>query len=105
MCRRAFFCAVQDLSNRRQSEKAGLYNVMYLARRDETMYLIQQIDELQRALARDAQARLVSPVYATPDPVWPKSALALALGAMGGLMAGLLFALGRRVLRQQRAAA
>ncbi len=88
-----------------KAEKAGLYNVMYLARRDETMYLIQQIDDLQRALARDAQARLVSPVYATPDPVWPKSALTLALGAMGGLMAGLLFALGRRVLRQHRASA
>ncbi len=88
-----------------KAEKAGLYNVMYLARRDESMYLIQQIDELQRALARDAQARLVSPVYATPDPVWPKTALTLALGALGGLMAGLLFALGRRVLRQQRPAA
>lgn len=88
-----------------KAEKAGLYNVMYLARRDETMYLIQQIDDLQRALARDAQARLVSPVYATPYAVWPKTALTLALGVMGGLMAGLLFALGRRVLRQQRAAA
>ncbi|MEY4710693.1 MAG: hypothetical protein RIS88_143 [Pseudomonadota bacterium] len=88
-----------------KTEKAGLYNVMYLARRDETMYLIQQIDELQRALARDAQARLVSPTYATPDPVSPKTALTLALGALGGLMAGLLYALGRRVLRQQRSAA
>jgi hypothetical protein len=88
-----------------KAEKAGLYNVTYLARRDETMYLIQQIDELQRALARDARARLVSPVYAASDPAWPKAVLTLALGAMAGLMAGLLFALGRRVLRQQRSAA
>lgn len=85
-----------------KAEKAGLYNVVYLARRDETIYLIQQIDELKRALARDALARLVSPVYATPHPVWPKTALALALGAMGGLMAGLMFTVGRRVWRQHR---
>ncbi len=88
-----------------KAEKAGLYNVMYLARRDETMYLIQQIDELQRALARDPQTRLVSPTYAAPDAVWPKTALTLVLGAVGGLMAGLLFTLGRRLLRQQRSAA
>lgn len=88
-----------------KAEKAGLYNVIYLARRDESMYLIQQIDELQRALMRDANARLVSPVYATPEPVSPRSGLTLALGAMGGLLAGLLFAVGRRVLRQHRSAA
>ena len=69
------------------------------------MYLIQQIDELQRALARETQARLVSPVYASPQQVFPKRSLTLVLGLMGGLMLGLLFTLGRRVLQQQRAAA
>ncbi len=88
-----------------KAEKAGLYGMVYLARRDESMYLIQQIDELQRALVRDAQARLVAPIFASPTAVWPKPALTLVLGAMGGLMLGLMFALGRRVLRQQRAAA
>ncbi len=88
-----------------KAEKAGLSGMSYLARRDESMYLIQQIDELQRALARDVQARLVSPVYASPQKVAPNSRLILAVGAMGGLMLGLLFTLGRRVLQQQRAAA
>jgi hypothetical protein len=88
-----------------KAEKAGLYNVVYLARRDESIYLIQQIDELQRALAREAQARLVSPVYASPQQVFPKRNLTLVLGLMGGLMLGLLFTLGRRVLQQQRTAA
>ena len=88
-----------------KAEKAGLYGMVYLARRDESMYLIQQIDELQRALTRDAQARLVSPVYASPQQVFPKRSLTLVLGLMGGLMLGLLFTLGRRVLQQQRAAA
>jgi hypothetical protein len=87
-----------------KAEKAGLYGMVYLARRDESMYLIQQIDELQRALARDAQARLVSPVYASPQQVFPKRSLTLVLGLMGGLMLGLLFTLGRRVLQQQRTA-
>ncbi len=87
-----------------KAEKAGLYGMVYLARRDESMYLIQQIDELQRALARDTQARLVSPVYASPQQVFPKRSLTLVLGLMGGLMVGLLFTLGRRVLQQQRAA-
>ena len=87
-----------------KAEKAGLYGMVYLARRDESMYLTQQIDELQRALARDAQARLVSPVYASPQQVFPKRSLTLVLGLMGGLMLGLLFTLGRRVLQQQRTA-
>jgi len=88
-----------------KAEKTGLSGMVHLTRRDESMYLIQQIDELQRALARDAQARLVSPVYASPQQVFPKRSLTLMLGLMGGLMLGLLFTLGRRVLQQQRAAA
>jgi hypothetical protein len=87
-----------------KAEKAGLSGMVYLTRRDEAMYLTQQIDELQRALARDAQARLVSPVYASPHQVSPKRRLTLVLGLMGGLMLGLLFTLGRRVLQQQRTA-
>jgi LPS O-antigen subunit length determinant protein (WzzB/FepE family) len=41
-------------------------------------------------------------VYASPQQVFPKRSLTLVLGLMGGLMLGLLFTLGRRVLQQQR---
>ena len=87
-----------------KAEKTGLSGMVYLTRRDESMYLIQQINELQRALVREAQARLVSPVYASPQQVFPKRSLTLMLGLMGGVVLGLLFTLGRRVLQQQRAA-
>ncbi len=81
-----------------KAEKAGLYGMVYLARRDETMYLLQQIDELQRLLARDEQARLVAPVYASPSKVAPRSSQILITGAFGGLIFGLLIALVRRLL-------
>ena len=87
-----------------QADKANLSSVIYWARRDESLYLMQQIDELQRALAYDWQTRQVSPVYAVPGQVSPKSVLTLALGVLGGLMLGLLLALVRRSLRQQRTA-
>jgi len=86
-----------------QSDKANLSGVIFLAQRDESLYLMQQIDDLQRALASDFQTRQVSPVYAAPGQVSPKSVLTLALGVLGGLMLGLLLALVRRFLRQQRA--
>lgn len=81
-----------------KAEKVGLYQTVYLAKRDESSQLTQQIDELERALSRDIQTRLVSPIYASSNPVFPKRTLTLALGAMAGLMLGVFGALGRKVL-------
>lgn len=83
-----------------KAEKAGLYQTMYMARRDESIYLTQQINELQRTLSRNTQTRLVSPIYASPNKVYPKRALTLVLGTMAGLMLGLLLAIGRTMLKK-----
>lgn len=86
-----------------KAEKVGLYQTIYLAKRDESTQLKQQIDELERALSRNIQTRLVSPIYASSNPVFPKRTLALALGAMVGLMVGLLVVLGQKVLMNPHA--
>ena len=41
--------------------------------------------------------RLVSPIYASDNPVAPKKRIALLVGLSGGLLMGLLIALGRQI--------
>lgn len=82
-----------------KTERAGLYQTMYLARRDESIVLAQQIGELQRTLSRNVETRLVSPIYASPNKVYPRRALTLALGTIVGLVLGLVLAIGRTALK------
>jgi uncharacterized protein involved in exopolysaccharide biosynthesis len=42
--------------------------------------------------------RLVSPIYASDNPIAPKKRIALAAGLLGGLFLGLLIALAQRML-------
>lgn len=74
-------------------EQAGLYQTIYLARKDESLYLIQQIDELERTLLRASKTRLIAPIYVSAKPVYPKTVSTLLIGTIGGLLLGGLLAL------------
>jgi hypothetical protein len=91
----------QDFISR--MDKVALYQTVYLTRRDQMLYLMNQIDGLERMLSQTVKTRLVTPVYASHNPVPQKKKLSLALGAMAGLMLGVFFALGRNVWSRGRA--
>lgn len=78
-----------------KADKVGLYQILYLARRDELFVLRQQIDDLRRVSSRDYHARLVSPIYASPNRVSPSMLFAISLGAISGLMIGVMLSIGR----------
>lgn len=85
-------------------EKAGLYQTVYLAKRDESLYLTQQISEMKRAMLFNNQAFLVAPVYAPAKAVYPVRSKSLVFGAMAGLLIGLFVALTRQLLMKWRRA-
>jgi len=83
-------------------EKTNIQSAVYLARRDESLWLMNQITLLERSLRQTSETRLVSPIYAEETPVSPRPALSLAAGFFGGLMLGMLGALARSQLIKWR---
>lgn len=81
-------------------EKANMSSAVYLSKRDETLYLMDQLAAIESILAPSDsyETRLISPIYVSSNAVFPRKSLVLTLGAAGGLLAGLLLALGRRIL-------
>ncbi|QWD48029.1 hypothetical protein G6658_01650 [Polynucleobacter paneuropaeus] len=71
----------------------------YLSTRDEIKFLSDQIALLQDLISfsQSHVTRLVSPIYASDNPVAPKKRIALLVGLSGGLLLGLLIALGRQM--------
>ncbi|MBT8608394.1 hypothetical protein G6656_08920 [Polynucleobacter paneuropaeus] len=71
----------------------------YLSTRDEIKLLSDQIALLQDLISfsQSHVTRLVSPIYASDNPVAPKKRIALLAGLLGGLLLGLLIALGRQI--------
>lgn len=82
-------------------KNSDMESVAYLAIRDKRLFLMEQIATLNRSL-RYLEPRLVSPIYAPPDPVFPRKSLVSAAGFGGGLMLGLAFALARTALGNSR---
>lgn len=77
---------------------AGPSQMVYLASRDETLYLMNQINSLEQAISQHTETRLVAPAYASPKAVFPKKTHTLLLGAISGLMFGLFVAMMRKAL-------
>ncbi|MBT8526776.1 hypothetical protein G6666_03555 [Polynucleobacter paneuropaeus] len=71
----------------------------YLSTRDEIKLLSDQMALLQDLISfsQSHVTRLVSPIYASDNPVAPKKRIALLVGLSGGLLMGLLIALGRQI--------
>ncbi|MBT8592146.1 hypothetical protein G6685_00085 [Polynucleobacter paneuropaeus] len=83
-----------------KADKSGAaMSAVYLSARDEIKYLLNEITTLQNVVSggQYRATRLVSPIYASDNPVAPKKRIALLVGLSGGLLMGLLIALGRQI--------
>ncbi|QWD14756.1 hypothetical protein G6702_01710 [Polynucleobacter paneuropaeus] len=83
-----------------KADKSGAaMSAAYLSTRDEIKLLSDQIALLQDLISfsQSHVTRLVSPIYASDNPVAPKKRIALLAGLLGGLLLGLLIALGRQM--------
>jgi hypothetical protein len=87
----------QSLISRADKSGAAL-SASYLASRDEVKFLTDEILRLNAFIvsADSKQAKLVSPIYASDDPVVPNKRMALIAGLFAGLFLGLVFMLGKR---------
>jgi LPS O-antigen subunit length determinant protein (WzzB/FepE family) len=83
-----------------RADKSGAaMSAAYLSTRDEIKYLLDEITTLQNVVSggQYRATRLVSPIYASDNPVAPKKRIALLAGLMGGLFLGLLIAFARQM--------
>ena len=88
----------QDFVSKADKSGAAM-SAAYLSTRDEIKYLLDEITALQNMVSstQSRATRLVSPIYASDNPVAPKKRIALLSGLLGGLFLGLLIALGRQM--------
>lgn len=86
-----------------KAERQGQYQSVFLAKRDELLFLNQQIYTLRRATRSMTPTTLVSPIYARANPVLPQRSLVLIAAIMAGLFGGLLLAVGLREVARWRA--
>jgi capsular polysaccharide biosynthesis protein len=88
----------QSLVSRADKSGAAL-SAAYLANRDEVKFLTEEILRLNTFIttADTRQTKLVSPVYASDNPVGPKKKMALVVGLFAGLFLGVLLMLGKRI--------
>ncbi|WP_281661948.1 hypothetical protein [Microvirgula aerodenitrificans] len=75
-----------------RAEKKGRYQTLFFAKRDELLFLNQQIYSLHRAIQRITPAYLIAPVYASPSPVSPPCSLILTATTLAGFLLGFLMA-------------
>jgi capsular polysaccharide biosynthesis protein len=88
-----------------RADKSGqALSAAYLANRDELKFLSDETIRLSAIIAAgDARhAKLVSPIYASGKPVFPKKTMSLVLGLLAGLFLGLLYVLAYRVWRNYK---
>lgn len=79
-------------SEMHRAEKKGRYETFFFAKRDELLFLNQQIYVLRRGIQRILPAKLVAPIYSSSTPVSPQRALVLTAATLAGLFLGLLVA-------------
>ncbi len=88
----------QSLVSRADKSGAAL-SAAYLANRDEVKFLTDESIRLNTFItAGDArQTKLVSPIYASEAPVYPKKKNFLIVGFLAGLFIGVLLAMIRKI--------
>jgi capsular polysaccharide biosynthesis protein len=94
----------QQLVTRADKSSAAL-SAAYLSNRDEVKFLTDESIRLNTFItAGDArQAKLVSPIYASEAPVFPKKKISLIIGLLAGLFLGLMLVMMRKVWNNYRA--
>jgi uncharacterized protein involved in exopolysaccharide biosynthesis len=81
------------------ADKSGqALSAAYLANRDELKFLSDEAIRLNAIItAGDTRhTKLVSPIYVSDKPVFPKKTISLVLGLLAGLFLGLLYVLARK---------
>lgn len=92
----------QDLITK--ADKSGsAIGATYLSTRDYIRFLLDEI-AFQKIFINNENrsARLITPIYASNNPVSPKRQVALAIGLFGGLLLGLIIAFGRYAWAETR---
>lgn len=73
-------------------DKTPVQSTVYLAKRDESLWLMNRIASLDRSLRQTFETRLVSPIYSTSSPISPKKLSVLIFGTCTGLLLGIFLA-------------
>lgn len=75
-----------------ENDNLSIQPLVYLATRDESLFLMGQIESLERKLTF-ADTRLVTPVYTNEKPVYPRKELVLAMAVVSGTLLGLVLSM------------
>jgi len=89
-----------------KADKSGsVFSAVYLSTRDEIRYLLDEITALQNVVISYTRmvTRFVAPIYVSDAPISPKKRTTLTVGLFGGLVLGLLIALGRQLIPKIKA--
>ena len=89
----------------RADQSGSAMSAAYLSARDELTYFLTDREKMLDLInsVKSRGTRLDSPIYASEKPVFPKKAMSLVAGLLGGLCLGLIIALGRQGLRKLKA--
>lgn len=87
----------------RADNSSGTLTVSYLVAREEIKFLQDAIMNLENFIAsgETGKAKLVSPIYVSNEPIFPKKILSIFVGLMVGLFTGILFMVSQLYLRSQ----
>lgn len=84
-----------------KADKSGsAMGAAYLSTRDEIRFLLDEITALKNIVTSNQSraTRLISPIFASDNPIAPKKLAVLSAGLLGGLFLGLLVAMTRHVI-------
>ncbi|MCS6765344.1 MAG: Wzz/FepE/Etk N-terminal domain-containing protein [Candidatus Protistobacter heckmanni] len=87
-----------------RTDKSWITSAVYLCMRDEMRSQLEDIRRMENVVSSAAArpTRLLSPIYSSDRPAFPRPGICIALGISVGLMIGLLAAITRGLyLRQQ----
>jgi capsular polysaccharide biosynthesis protein len=85
-----------------RADKSGAaLSAAYLSNRDELKFLSDETIRLNAIITAgdNRHAKLVSPIYASDKPVFPKKTVSLVLGLLVGVFLGLLYVLASKAWR------
>lgn len=83
-----------------KAERSGsAMGAAYLSTRDEIRFLLDEITALKNVVTSNQSraTRLIAPIYASDIPIAPKNRVVLVSGLLGGLLLGIMLALGRQM--------
>ncbi len=90
----------------RVAESETLFSEEYFPGRDAVKFVTEEIYRINMLIksAEMREAKLVSPIYASNKPIFPKNKESLIIGLLTGLLLGVLFVVGKKALKTLRVA-